>query len=1216
MPHTRSALALIGAILFTAGQLTAATMPDTLADGFQHPPDSAKPRTWWHWVSGYVSKEGITADLEAMKRIGVGGAQAFSVNQGPQAPKPVLYMTPEWRAMMRHAVDESTRLNLELTITNCEGWSESGGPWIKPENSMQKIVWSQAVTHGPGPVDITLDRPEANLGYYKDITILAFPKTPGDDIDLAILKPTVTTSSGDIDSDKLSDGDPKTTVTISPEHKSGPVFIQYTFNHPIRCGSVVITPVSPGIKGDVQISADGKNFLTVGTFSAGAKPKPSQAVIFDPADVRAVRLYVPKTSASKPWSIGEISIAGPRVPDFLARSGMESKLAFIPMPNNISADSLIPTESIQNLTNMMDSTGKLTWTAPPGDWTILRIGSTTTGITNHPAMDQTRGLECNKLSRSAVVTQFNNTVGKIAADAGDQAGKGLKMVLFDSWEAGCENWTPEMREEFKNLRGYDPEPWLPALTGRYVATPEQTERFLWDYRRTLADLLADNHYGLYRDLCHQDHLQLTAEAVGINMPTVADQLQCKGRTDVPMGEFWVDRTPRDGDPKEAASAAHIYGQNIAAAEAYTARPDAAQWRNDPASLKALGDRMFCLGINRFVFHRYAMQPFLDRAPGITMGPWGINFERTNTWWDQGKAWIDYISRCEYLLQQGHFVADVCYYYGEGAPVTVQIDKLTPTIPAGYDFDACNKEILLSRMTVNHHMLTLPSGMSYRVLVLPDTDKMTPEVARKIRDLVAAGATVIGPRPMTSPSLTGYPDCDAEVAKISQEVWGDCDGRQVTERRFGKGRIIWGQKLEDVLRVSPDFSTPDPDVNYIHRDDHGTDIYFVSNQQQAGRILDCSFRVTGKVPELWFPDTGKIEHPAVWHEHDHQTTLPLSLQPVGSVFVIFRDPIAIQHGLAAIKLDGKNIDIPTPMPKSHDTLEIRSATYGDLSSSKHRDVTAALSSEIKDGHLSISANNALLGRDPAPLVHKQLRVDYTLNGQPASITLPEGHELDLPPHNTPVPLNSIATVSDHSDGSFTLTAYQGGHYDLIGNDGTSHKITVNSFSPTLPIEGPWELRFQPGRLAPESIQLDTLSSWTDQSQDGVKYFSGTATYIKDFDLPASALRSDQHISINLGTVKNLAQVSVNGHDQGILWKTPFATDITDSLHPGKNHLEIRITNLWPNRLIGDQFLPESQRVTWTTYNPYKKDSPLLPSGLLGPVQLEFSKTIDVNTMKKN
>jgi hypothetical protein len=679
-----------------------------------------------------------------------------------------------------------------------------------------------------------------------------------------------------------------------------------------------------------------------------------------------------------------------------------------------------------------------------------------------------------------------------------------------------------MRQEFQKRRGYDPDPWLLALTGRVVDSVDASERFLWDFRRTIADLVAENHYGVLQNLAHQNRLGLYAEAVGIGMPTVADQLQCKGRTDIPMGEFWVGQKGID-DPKEAASAAHIYGQNIAGAEAFTSMPEFGSWARDPYSLKVQGDLQFCMGINRFIFHRYAHQPWLDRKPGMSMGPWGTNFERTNTWWEPAVAWMTYLTRCQFLLQRGHFSADVCYFYGEGAPVELALDRLTPKLPLGFDFDACDAEILVNQMTVQNGRLTLPSGMSYRVLVLPDSDRMSLTVLRKIRDLVKAGATVVGPKPVKAPSLAGFPDCDRTVQEIANEVWGNCDGRTVTTHAYGAGRIQWGGSLADAIGVPPDFSSEDPDLHFIHRQDGGAEIYFVSNQRARETLVECTFRVSGRIPELWHPDTGLREMPAIYANRDGRVTLPIHFDTVGAVFVVFRHPSADPGLLVSV---GEEREILSP---------VAAAQTGS-----------------------------------APVVEPPVAAGVKI----------------------------------------AMTVWQSGTYVFTTSKGKTLSAPVSGIPAPLELTGPWVIHFPPNLGAPPDATFEELGSWTDSKIDGVKYFSGTATYTKEFTVPGDWLRPDTRLYLDLGVVRNLAEVSLNGRNLGILWKEPFHLEITSAVKPGVNRLEIKVTNLWPNRLIGDQKLPEAQRITWASFNPYKADSQLLPSGLLGPVILRVGRQVEI------
>ncbi len=1221
-------LARLGVVaLFSSLVIGCSSEPNQkLASGFANPPDSAKPRTWWHWVSGNVTKEGITADLEAMKRIGVGGAQCFSVDQVPD-PKDrghVLYMSDEWRALTKHAISEANRLGLELSITDCEGWSESGGQWIKPEQSMQKIVWTEEQVAGGTTFEDALPQPEAVKDFYQDIAVFAFPSLPGEQAKLAALKPKVTSSSGEVDGAKLWDGDVKTTVTARSAKDGQDAYVQIEFAQPLRAGSFTIAPVNPNTRGELQISDDdGKTYRKLVAFSTNRKARDRQTLIFDEVNARFFRIAVPKAKAGATLSIGEIDFGSARVPDYRVKTAMESRVLGEPPTGEVPSASIVQREKLVDLTDKFHD-GKLSWDAPEGEWTIIRIGHTSTGKTNHPAMAQTVGLECNKLDPEAVKAVYDGMLAKIIAENKPLIGSGLKYVLMDSWEAGCENWSSNLRAEFQKRRGYDPLPWLVTMSGRYVESTEKTERFLWDWRRTIGDLVAENHYGLMKKLLNANKIGLYAEAPGIGMPTTADELQCKGRTDIPMGEFWVNRAGDEGDTREAASAAHIYGKTVAAAESFTATPENAAWTNDPFSLKQQGDREFCNGINRYVFHRYAHQPWLDRYPGMTMGPWGINFERTNTWWEPGKAWITYISRCQYMLQQGLFNADIVYYYGEDVPNCLQPSRLNPPPPKGYNYDACNKEVLLTRMSVKDGRIVLLDGMSYRVLVLPATNRMSPEVARKVKQLVADGATVVGPKPNQSPSLADYPKCDDEVKRIAHEVWADCDGKTSTERSFGKGKIIDGKKLDDVLAgVSPDFTTDAvgddaAQFRFIHRGAAGAEIYFVSSQQEQPAAVECSFRVSGRKPQFWHPDTGKIEDVAVYSMKDGRTSIPIRFDPAGSVFVVFGAKSVNAEAVTSFAKSGKRIlPFAEPPTLAKNALEIHKATYGVLNGTENQqiDVTDQVEKQVKGGSVVVGANNDLAGRDPAYNLRKQLRVEYTFNGKRDTLVVDEGRNLRIPGSSVgafAATASRVPAELSASNGHVTMTAFQSGDYTVAGTSAKDkgRSVHVDSVPGAMAIDGPWDVRFPPQWGAPSPVTFESLISWTKHLDEGVKHFSGTASYVKDIDIPEQMLAKGNRVYLDLGEVKNLAEVKLNGKDVATLWKPPFRVEITSFVKPGRNHLVVAITNLWPNRLIGDAGQPENRRYTWSAYNRYKATDPLLPSGLLGPVKLVPAVTVQI------
>lgn len=1113
-----------------------------------------------------------------MKEIGVGGCQLFTVDQS-DVRGPVKFMSPEWRGFVKHALSEADKLGLEVSVEGCDGWSESGGPWIKPEQGMQHVVWTEKHVSGGEGISLDLPQPPATRGFYKDIALLAFPMLQGDDLPLPA---ELTCSLTNVDGRKLMDGNADTSVQCDIV-RNAPLELELIYRQPVTCGSVTITGDSSlaKVSGELQVSSDGTHYTKAGSIRLEG------VSTFHTVTGTHFRLKFPKVNARQ-LRLAEISLSGARMDQTQALIGMQPKL-------NLPFTELnLPTDQVIDPAKIIDLTGKSHWNAPPGRWTVLRIGHTGTGATTHPST--TPGLECDKLSPTAVRYHLEQMYGPIIADSPKQAGRALQYILLDSWECGCANWTPLMPQEFSKRRGYQLTSWLPTLTGRVVKNAETTQQFLWDFRCTIADLLTENHYGETQKFAREHHLGLYAEGPGIGLPTVADNLACKGRTDIPMGEFWINRSMDDNidDPKEAASAAHIYGKPIVATESFTATANVASWANDPYGLKQLGDLEFCLGVNRFVFHRYAHQPWNDRQPGMSMGPWGINFERSNTWWKEGKAWMDYLSRCQYLLQQGRFVADLLYFYGEGATTGFAHRNLKPAVPEGYDYDVCNAEILLQQTSVAHGEIVLKSGMRYRVLVLPEGDRMTLATLKKIQSLVRAGATVYGPRPLKSPSLK---DDVAAVQKIANQIWGDCDGASVTAHKYGQGQVLWGAPLATALPAIPDFSASQAAVKFIHRQVGDTEIYFVSNQRKIARTVECTFRVSGKNPELWQPDTGQSQRTALYWSSNGATTIPIHFDPVGSMFVIFRKGAALDQAVA-IARDGQ------PLAVAGDTraeIKVQSATFGvPGDDAQSRDVTAEVQKMVASGMDELAAADFLKGGDPAYGVVKTLTVNYTLGGEAKTGAAVEGEELILA---KPQPQAcEIPQLWRQPDGSIVLQTAIAGHYEITLASGRKLSAAVSETPAAKPIEGEWQLSFPPKLGAPASATFDHLMSWTESADDGVKHFSGTATYRKSVELPAANFEPGKRIILDLGAVKNLAAISVNGKSLGTLWKEPFQVDLTSCARPGANDLEIQVVNLWPNRLIGDQKLPEAQRVTWASVQPYKAGDKLLPSGLLGPVRI--------------
>ncbi len=1043
--------ALIGLVILAAAcGRGPSSAGDPLAAGFAQPPDAARPWAYWMWMDGNLSREGITADLESMRQAGLGGVVICEVNVGvPRGP--VEFMSPEWRGLFKHVVREAERLGLEVTLNAGPGWTGSGGPWVKPEQSMQHIVAAAVEAAGPSRFDAVLPRPARRPAYFGE-------------------------------------------GALPPALKEA----------------------MDGFYGDVAVLA----------FPA---PAAGPAI----ADIDEKALYVREPYSSKPG-----------VKPFLAQPA-----GFPALPAGAAVDPA----RVLDLMDKLTAEGRLSWDVPAGRWTILRFGRVTTGANTRPAPVPGLGLECDKLDAAAFDAHYDAFVGALLREVGPRrtdGRAGWTTLHIDSWEMGAQNWTGAFREEFRRRRGYDPLPFLPAVTGRPVKDLEASERFLWDLRQTANELVLENHARRLKERGRRDGFCLSIEPY--DMTPCAD-MSLGAVADVPMGEFWLSGFHTAHAVFEAAGIAHTNGRTIVAAESFTS-DDREAWRAHPASMKALGDWAFTAGVNRIVFHRSQHQAGLSAKPGLTMGPYGVHWERTQTWWDMAPAYHEYLARCQFLLRRGLPVADVCFLAGEGAPQAFRPPASAlrgdPPGPAGAAFDGCPPDTFVAAASVADGRIVFPDGMSYRVLVLPERETMTPALLRKVRDLVAAGATVVGPRPRRSPSLESYPDCDAEVARLAAEVWGPIDGTTVTDHAFGQGRVVWvkaaavagladgvppaGTGMRPVpaapldsaaatwnvgappldepsqygdfsvvtavleaTGVGPDLSSDVP-LRWIHRRDGEAEIYFLANPAAAPVETTALFRVTGKRPELWDAVDGSRRGLAGFAAAGGRTSVALRFEPHGSCFIVFRDPAA-----------------------------------------------------------------------------------------PASAA-----ETDA--------AGTAAAVLRNFPGTEELSR----------------------------IDGPWEVAFDPAWGGPAKIVFDSLDDWSRRPEDGIMHYAGQAVYSKTFDLPAAGtgLSADKlRLWLDLGQVRNIASVRLNGRDLGVVWCDPWRVEITAAVKPAGNRLEVRVANLWPNRLIGDEreppdaeYGPGGNLVRWpawlqenaprpspgrrafATWRHYAGDSPLLPSGLLGPV----------------
>ncbi|MBD2752873.1 glycosyl hydrolase [Spirosoma validum] len=1324
---------------------------DSFEAAFVNPPMSARAQCWWHWMNGNVTADGITRDLEAMKQIGLGGFQNFDAGTG--IPKgPVVYLSPEWLSLKQHTIKEAERLGLEFTMHNCPGWSSSGGPWITPELAMQEVTWSEAYVTGGQSVSVTLPKPLNRLNHYRDVAVLAFPSLPGEGSLVSLVsKITASGSTESVSADQLGGS---AGVTVRPAAEGQPAYVLLECKEPYEAKSIAFlsksvgaTPSGGGGFGGgpqltLEASDDGTQFRKVITSGAGRSPDDALSL----ADFPATKAKFFRITSPGARHFAQLRLSGTaRLADWRKKTNNAFGVMGVSADQDGNGKAAINPTSLVDVTSFMNKNGVLTWKAPSGNWTILRVGYTPKGELNRSAPDTGIGLECDKYNAAAIDFHFTKMMENLLPTLKPLAQKGKVGLLIDSYEVGMQNWTPSFPQEFQKRTGYALLNYLPTLTGRIVGDVDTTERFLWDFRRVQSDLMADNYYGRFRDLCHQQGIIAYTEPYDRGP---MEEMQVGARVDVNMGEFWnglsslfQNNLTMHRTTKLAASIAHINGKNagggtptspqIVGAEAFTGEPESARWQEYPFVMKALGDKMFTQGLNRIIFHRYAHQPHPTAGPGMTMGPWGIHFDRTVTWWNQGRAWLDYLARCQSLLQQGLFVADLAYFTGEEGNEYTKIEphELTPTPPQNNDYDLINGETLLRRARIQNGNLTLPDGMSYRVLVLQDHKSLSLELLRKLRDFVKAGLVLVGSKPSSSLGLRGFTKGDAEFQQLTTEIWGQINGTSVTENRSGKGRVFWGQPIQNVLNtlaikadVDVTSRSGDAPITWIHRRIGDAHVYFLANQRRALEETVCTFRVTGKQPELWDAETGKTTLIPIYETLGDQTRIPLQFDPAGSLFVVFRS--SAQKRLQSVTKNNETFLSTKPFSAparklykdvtnnftitlwAKPELNIMLAANGFLEHVKdpwtdYYAIYPPSGTELygaghatcgltvgrngvaiwertmgkpvfrmaaptpisgwshvalayKDGVPSVYVNGKLIqqGKAEGSIVHPGLGQAYLSDGasfyngdttepQLLAETLSEDRIRQMAAQERPTN-DTLPVVAFASAGKPGLLFWQNGQYALRDQTGKDAALTVSGINQPLEITGAWQVSFPPNLGAPDRITLAKLLPLNTHDQDGVKHFSGTATYTKTLNIPANVLSANKRLFLDLGRVEVMANVTVNGKNLGTLWKRPYRIDITDAVKSGDNSLEVKVTNLWPNRLIGDEYLPDPDkftpgggaggfaslsngaivelpawykdgkpkpadgRVTFTTWKHYNKDSPLLDSGLIGPVMLRVAE----------
>ena len=991
---------------------------DLLKEGFLNPPDSARPGVYWYFMDGNLNREGMTTDLESMKKAGIGYVLFLEVNVGIPRGK-IDFLSEEWQELYEHAVREAERLGIRIILGSGPGWAGSGGPWVTPAQSMTHLVASDTIVTGPAKFNGRLRVPENKTPFFGE-------------------------------------------------------------------GSL-----TPGLK---KIRDEWYENVAVMAF-----PENGSSERIDGTDEKALYYRAPYTS--QPGVLPFINTAA---------------------SYNESTGSAINPSSVIHIPGRLHKDGTLEWEVPPGKWTIMRFVRRNNGAVTRPAPEPGLGFEADKFDTASFDAHYDTYVGKLIRKVQplkDKSSGGWTMIHIDSWEMGAQNWSPHFREEFKKRRGYDLLPFLPVYTGRIVGSREISERFLWDLRQTSNELIIENHAERFKELGRREGFRLSIEPYDMNP---AADLDLGAVADIPMCEFWSDGLGFNSAFSciEATSIAHVTGSPVVAAEAFTAdSPEA--WKNYPGKMKNQGDWAFSMGINRFVYHTFAHKPLPDKyRPGMTMGPYGVHWDRGQTWWDMSAAYHRYISRCQYVLSQGKVVSDILYLTPEGAP---HVFLPPPTAMEGtafmpdkkaYSFDGCSPIFLIKNASVKDGNIVFPGGGSYRVIVLPQVETMTPELLAKIKSLINDGATVIGNPPLKSPSLVNYPDCDEKLKIFSKELWGaEPMPEKIEQRNFGKGKIWWGKEIhrsnntnmtaKDSLNIYPDYDiavsvlkssglnqdfSSSGKIRYNHRSHEGREIYFISNRTDSRIYETCFFRNGSKNAEIWDPLTGEIYKAEITTDRNDSYLLKIEMEPFQSYFVVFNTRKSIE----------------------------------------------------------------------------------------------------------------------------TINRIQALNY--------SEQTVFKS------IEGPWKVSFDTAWGGPENTVFENLTDWSLNTDKGIRYYSGTAKYYNSFSLPANTtIGKESRYYLDLGKVRNMARVKINGTDKGIVWTDPWQIDISAELNKDENIIEIEIANLWINRLIGDEEEPwdgirdgkwpewllngtqrNSKRFTFTTHRFYKKDDPLSESGLFGPVTIKTTK----------
>lgn len=860
--------------------------------GFLQIPEDVKLAIYWYWISDNISKEGVIKDLEAMKTAGINRAYIGNIGLGNIPSGKHKIFTKEWWDILHTALKKAAELDIEIGIFNSPGWSQSGGPWIKPNESMRYLASSELKVKGPKVLETNLPAIAEDA---EDVCVIAFP-TPIGEVFSERWKVKTQKGKNEVVEMKLSQQ-----ATIRS------FFLQT--NTPIKTDADLYVKIGNDYQLLKNIHIDRSN----PTLKVGFIPYPPVAISLPEIRGQEFRLIFPANSNAEL----EIQLSShpvlERYPEKMLAKMFQTPLplwnAYMweRSPNISDRNYLIEPNRVVDITSSFKN-GKLNWAVPDGEWTIMRTGMRTTRVTNSPATPEGTGLEVDKMSKKHVMSHFNAFIGEILRRIPEKDRSTFKFVVQDSYETGGQNWTDDMIASFKQQYGYDPVTYLPVLKGMIVGSPDRSDRFLWDLRRLVADRVAYDYVGGLREICHKHGLKTWLENYG-HWGFPGEFLQYGGQSDEVGGEFWCEGSLGNIENRAASSCAHIYGKKNVWAESFTA--SGASFHRYPYLMKQRGDRFFTEGVNSTLLHVYIHQPSSERLPG--MGAWfGCEFNRNNTWFSQMDVFTDYLKRCNFMLQQGQYIADVAYFIGEDTPKMTGI--CDPALPKGYSFDYINSDVLLEQASVRNGKLFLKSGMQYRVLVLPRQKSMRPKVLMKIKELVKAGLTIVGTPPEYSPSMVGYPQVDQEVKNMASELWA----RQNDAKGYVFSSDISLEEVFETLSLFPDCSVSnETPVLFIHRQTQEGDFYFLSNQSERSITFDATFRISSKMPELWNPLTKDIRFLPEYTEKNGLTTVPLKLEPFESSFIVFREKTKRKMLNSNYPRSNVLVDVNTPWTVSFD-----------------------------------------------------------------------------------------------------------------------------------------------------------------------------------------------------------------------------------------------------------------------------------------------------------